>query len=55
MLASLVRDVMHLRFRDVVLNIPLCVQIFRKEPFFHGHDNVDQVHTISFIVVPHMP
>jgi casein kinase II subunit alpha len=27
-----------------------CCQIFRKEPFFHGHDNYDQLNKIAKVL-----
>ena len=27
-----------------------CIQIFRKEPFFHGHDNYDQLVKIAKVL-----
>lgn len=31
-------------------NIPQISQIFRKEPFFHGHDNYDQLVKITKVL-----
>lgn len=32
------------------LGCMLASMVFRKEPFFHGHDNYDQVNTIQNVV-----
>ena len=39
MLASMVRETRC----EILMPIIFLSQIFRKEPFFHGHDNYDQV------------
>ena len=36
--------VWHVNFTNV------CIQIFRKEPFFHGHDNYDQLVKITKVL-----
>lgn len=46
MFASMVRGGAYIAF-DVTLTIP---QIFRKEPFFHGHDNYDQLVKITKVL-----
>lgn len=33
------------------LGCMLASMIFRKEPFFHGHDNYDQVHNLIDFVL----
>lgn len=46
MFASMVRGGAYIAL-DVTLMIP---QIFRKEPFFHGHDNYDQLVKITKVL-----
>jgi len=46
MFASMVRGGIYIAF-DAMLMIP---QIFRKEPFFHGHDNYDQLVKITKVL-----
>ena len=46
MFASMVRGCLHCS-RCLMLTIP---QIFRKEPFFHGHDNYDQLVKITKVL-----
>ena len=33
----------------------LASMIFRKEPFFHGHDNYDQLVRIAKVLIPMIP
>ena len=46
MLASMVSTCKVIFFSCTVLDRISYSQIFKKEPFFHGHDNYDQVHCI---------
>lgn len=46
MFASMVRDLYHLS----ALWLDYVSKIFRKEPFFHGHDNYDQLVKIAKVL-----
>ena len=37
------------------LGCMLASMIFRKEPFFHGHDNYDQLVRIAKVLIPMIP
>ena len=52
MLAGMVHPSDHqLRLRSLVLRFLLsCLQVFRKEPFFHGQDNYDQLVKIARVL-----
>ena len=35
---------------EITTQLPPYAQIFRKEPFFHGHDNYDQLNKIAKVL-----